>query len=60
MWILENEGDAFNGELHFHSLSICSVSITNIHEGKKLWLRPGKKYLFGRTQIDGMPITSRD
>ncbi|KAK7756900.1 hypothetical protein SLS62_000916 [Diatrype stigma] len=29
MWILENEGGAF--------------------EGKRLWLRPGKRYLFGRT-----------
>ncbi|RYO84855.1 hypothetical protein DL766_001669 [Monosporascus sp. MC13-8B] len=29
MWILENEGEAF--------------------EGKRLWLRPGKRYLFGRT-----------
>ncbi|KAJ1327830.1 nibrin [Microdochium nivale] len=29
MWILENEGGAF--------------------EGRRLWLRPGKRYLFGRT-----------
>ncbi|KAI0126706.1 DNA damage response protein RcaA [Xylariales sp. AK1849] len=29
MWLLENEGDAF--------------------DGKRLWLRPGKRYLFGRT-----------
>ncbi|KAK7985473.1 FHA domain-containing protein [Apiospora saccharicola] len=29
MWLLENEGEAF--------------------EGKRLWLRPGKRYLFGRT-----------
>ncbi|KAH9986264.1 hypothetical protein F4779DRAFT_305877 [Xylariaceae sp. FL0662B] len=29
MWILENEGEAF--------------------DGKRLWLRPGKRYLFGRT-----------
>ncbi|KAL3421372.1 FHA domain-containing protein [Phlyctema vagabunda] len=33
MWILENDGDAF--------------------EGKKLWLRPGKKFLFGRTKVEG-------
>ncbi|KAK8104761.1 campothecin resistance conferring [Apiospora kogelbergensis] len=29
MWLLENEGEAF--------------------EGRRLWLRPGKRYLFGRT-----------
>ncbi|TAQ91099.1 hypothetical protein B7494_g514 [Chlorociboria aeruginascens] len=32
MWVLETDGDAF--------------------QGKKLWLRPGKKYLFGRTHGD--------
>ncbi|KAM3084074.1 hypothetical protein ACMFMG_001818 [Clarireedia jacksonii] len=38
MWVLEHDGDVF--------------------QGKKLWLRPGKKFLFGRVQAEGQYIVS--
>ncbi|CAK7218318.1 hypothetical protein SBRCBS47491_003469 [Sporothrix bragantina] len=37
MWLLENAGNAFEGALTF-----C----------RRLWLRPGKRYLFGRTRAE--------
>jgi nijmegen breakage syndrome protein 1 len=51
MWILENEGDALKGTQSFH-MRARSRLLT--HSGKKLWLRPGKKFLFGRTHSEGM------
>lgn len=53
MWILENDGDAFQGKLRMgsHEDSLLKVCL-----GKKLWLRPGKKFLFGRTKVEGMAV----
>ncbi|TGJ82685.1 hypothetical protein E0Z10_g6082 [Xylaria hypoxylon] len=42
MWILENEGEALGRE--------CTASFRLMHvDLMQLWLRPGKRYLFGRT-----------
>lgn len=55
MWILSSDGDFLQGLLA-HPLSISRVLIdadyTN-HAGKRIWLKPGKKYLFGRVKGDG-------
>ena len=51
MWILENDGDALNGT---HVL-LPTIERSSDHvAGKKLWLRPGKKFLFGRTKYEGV------
>jgi hypothetical protein len=51
MWVLESEGDVLRGKI-LHELSVTSDHADEI-EGKKLWLRPGKKFLFGRTKAEG-------
>jgi hypothetical protein len=49
MWVLE--GHVFRGELAFSSLVYCFNA--DAHEGKTLWLKPGKRYIFGRTRENG-------
>ncbi|KAI1341180.1 hypothetical protein F5Y15DRAFT_422430 [Xylariaceae sp. FL0016] len=52
MWILESDGEAFGGAtpLHFSVASVRSSELTYFALlGRRLWLRPGKRYLFGRT-----------
>jgi len=55
MWILESE--LFDGALYATALivgpKVCGTW-TKASTGKKLWLRPGKTYLFGRTVAEGM------
>ena len=50
MWILE--GHVFRGELAFSSL-VWPYFNADFREGKTIWLEPGKRYIFGRTQKDG-------
>jgi hypothetical protein len=45
MWVLEHDGDVLHGSSIYSST--CAVLIHVL--GKKLWLRPGTKFLFGRT-----------
>ena len=52
MWVLETEGDAFQGKTLGIAPRFTDVDFPT--SGKKLWLRPGKKFIFGRTQSDGM------
>ena len=41
-------------------LGLIVVSCTNReHLGKRIWLRPGKKYLFGRTKQEGGRFAGR-
>lgn len=46
MWVLECEGDLFRGEC-IQEIG-CGPTLTPML-GRKLWLKPGSKYLFGRT-----------
>lgn len=54
MWILEAEGDVLQGKTHPLS-SHTTKKLTCL--GKKVWLRPGKKFLFGRTTAEGTATT---
>jgi hypothetical protein len=56
MWLLESDGDVFHGKLPAPldpQLPIHNFN-ANHATGKKLWLRPGKKFIFGRTSAEGM------
>jgi hypothetical protein len=57
MWVLETEGDALQGKASQNRW--CEDTLT-LFEGKKLWLRPGKKFIFGRTKSEGMWYCSSD
>lgn len=51
MWILDSEGDFLEGiYTFFPSLVLLFIYFCL---GKRVWLRPGKKYLFGRIKQDG-------
>ena len=49
MWVLATDGDIFEGK---SPTRYASEQLTLT--GKKLWLRPGKKFLFGRTAVESM------
>lgn len=51
MWILETDGDVFQGPVLPH---FKETFPTNNVTGKRLWLRPGKRFLFGRTRTEGV------
>lgn len=53
MWVLESDGEAFQGNISLRMLA-CTANDWLILVGKKLWLRPGKKFLFGRTTSERM------
>lgn len=51
MWLLESE-DAFDGKCQREKTVIHSLPRQLADEdllGRRMWLRPGKTYLFGRT-----------
>jgi hypothetical protein len=49
MWILESDGDLLDGM----SYSQIYLRHRSRLAGKRVWLKPGKKYLFGRIKQDG-------
>lgn len=56
MWILECDGKIFQGTFvsRLNLLSACVAFSTDCEPlGKRIWLRPDKKYLFGRTKQEG-------
>lgn len=56
MWILDSEGDFLEGEFMSSAVFITCVMLAVIlmgGVGKRVWLRPGKKYLFGRVKTEG-------
>lgn len=50
MWVLDSTGDFLEGKAR---KSLDGKSFFSHISGKRVWLRPGKKYLFGRFQRDG-------
>lgn len=53
MWVLESDGDLLEGMSK--RLSILEESLRR-PTGKRVWLKPGKKYLFGRIKSEGGKI----
>ena len=51
MWVLDSTGDFLEGKV-CESADEGTFFFSHIL-GKRVWLRPGKKYLFGRFQRDG-------
>lgn len=51
MWVLEAEGEVLQGENLLSRLHAILIRI-----GRRIWLRPGKKFLFGRTSAEGMAV----
>jgi len=50
MWILECDGDLLGGECRPGLLFTKSQLTVSI--GKKMWLKPGQQYLFGRNKVE--------
>ena len=55
MWILECDGDFLQG---LKSPLPFPQVFTEGLTGKKLWLKPGQRYLFGRVKRDGGKSTA--
>jgi len=54
MWILQSDGDFLQGIELLLSCSVRDYVWFSYQElGKRLWLKPGRKYLFGRVKQDG-------
>jgi Second BRCT domain on Nijmegen syndrome breakage protein/FHA domain len=52
MWIIESGGEFLQGNI---SCSTLNQQLANRdHAGKRAWLRPGQRYLFGRVKKDGV------
>jgi hypothetical protein len=50
MWILECDGDFLQG---LSSPLSLAFTVAESMTGKRLWLKPGQRYLFGRVKKDG-------
>jgi len=50
MWILECDGDLLGGKRRL-DFQFTKSQLT-VSTGKKMWLKPGQQYLFGRNKVE--------